>query len=132
LRKLERDLASLMASQLSPQELVAARVISSRSRRPAPPVLTEVLFDHHASEHYTVIEVLAEDRPGLLFTLAAALHEMGITIGVAKISTEGKRAVDVLYACESDGSKIDPGERSDVVREKLIGSLAADRRSVAS
>jgi [protein-PII] uridylyltransferase len=88
-------------------------------------VVTEVLFDHHASDEYTVIEVLAEDRPALLFTLSSTLRGLGIVIGVAKISTEGTRAVDVLYACESDGSKIAAGARTDEVQARLLWALGA-------
>lgn len=125
LAKLKADLSAVIRGEVAPEVLVQPRLASRRRLRPAPPVPTEILFDHHASDEYTVIEVLAEDRPALLFTLCRALRELGIVIGVAKISTEGTRAVDVLYASESDGSKIQPGTRSDEVREKLVAALQA-------
>lgn len=124
LGQLKRNLAAVVRGEVAPEVLVEPSLASGRNaRRPTPAVVTEVLFDHHASEEYTVIEVLAEDRPALLFTLSSTLRELGIVIGVAKISTEGNRAVDVLYAAESNGVKIQPGTRSDEVRAKLLGAL---------
>ncbi len=125
LPKLERDLTAVVGGEILAQDLVKAKRTSRWSSRPTPPVFTEVVFDHHASEFYTVIEVLAEDRPVLLFTLATVLHDLGINIGVAKISTEGKRAVDVFYATDLDGGKICPGQRTEEIRTALMEAVRA-------
>lgn len=88
-----------------------------------PAVLTEIFFDHQGSADHTIIEVFAEDRFGLLFTLASALHELALSISVAKVSTEGTRAIDVFYVVELDGSKVSPGTRSSRIREVLLEKL---------
>ena len=44
-----------------------------------------------------VVEVFAPDRPGLLFSLARTIFHAGYSIEVARISTEGARAIDVFY-----------------------------------
>src|SRR5262249_33883453 len=44
-----------------------------------------------------VVDVFAPDRPGLLFALARAILFAGYSIEVARISTEGARAVDAFY-----------------------------------
>jgi [protein-PII] uridylyltransferase len=131
LLQLKDDLARVIRGDVEPKALVHSQAPASWSRRGTPRVMTEVLFDHHASESYTIIEVLAEDRPALLFTLTSALHEMGVSIGVAKISTEGSRAVDVFYAAEADGSKIDPGARSEAIRDQLVSALATEDAALA-
>ncbi len=120
------DLVRILKGGVDPKTLVEPTRRPSWSGRRTPPVLTEVVFDHHASQNYTVIEVLAENRLGLLFTLASALHALNVSIGVAKISTEGKRAVDVFYAAEADGSKIQPGARTEEVRQALFAAVAED------
>lgn len=122
LAKMKENLAALLRGDTSAESLVHDQA-SRRSSRPAPAVPCEIFFDHHASEEYTVIEVLAEDRPALLYTLSRTLRELNIVIGVAKISTEGIRAVDVLYASESDGSKIASGVRAEEVRGHLLAAL---------
>jgi [protein-PII] uridylyltransferase len=82
-----------------------------------------VSIDDRGSSDHTVIEVLTKDRPGLLFTLAQALHELSLTIHVAKINTEGTRVADVFYVSEIDGSKLEPGARTSEVRSALLSTL---------
>jgi [protein-PII] uridylyltransferase len=123
LPKLEHDLEQVITGQVAPKDLLRTPRPSRWSERPEPSVSTEILFHQHASAEHTVIEVLTKDRPGLLFTLAQALHELGITIAVAKVSTEGSRASDVFYVTEASGSKLVAGERVERVRESLLEVL---------
>jgi [protein-PII] uridylyltransferase len=121
LPKLERDLQNVVSGAVDPRTLAAQR--SSRwSERPMPNVSTEVLIDDRGSDH-TVIEVFTKDRAGLLFTLAQALHELSLTIHVAKINTEGSRVTDVFYVTEIDGTKLHPGDRTHQVRAALLSAL---------
>ena len=70
-----------------------------------------------------MIEVVARDRPGLLFEISEALHGLRLSISVAKINTEGSRVADVFYVREADGSKVAPGKRSVEVRALLLAAL---------
>ena len=123
LPKLERDLQKVVSGEVTPLDLVARRNSSRWSERPLPSVSTEVVIDDRASPGHTVIEVLTKDRAGLLFTLAQVLYELGLTITVAKINTEGSRVADVFYVTETDGRKLDPGARTQEVRERLFNAL---------
>jgi [protein-PII] uridylyltransferase len=123
LPKLEADLKRVIGGAVSPAALVGQRGRSRWSDRPSPSVSTEIVIDHRASPRHTVIEILTKDRPGLLFALAQALHELGLTIAVAKINTEGTRVADVFYVTETDGTKVHHGARTDEVRERLLTML---------
>jgi [protein-PII] uridylyltransferase len=82
-----------------------------------------VLIDDRASPRHTVVEVFAKDRPGLLYALARALHEVALSIALSKINTEGTRVVDVFYVTELDGSKVASGSRNIEIRDALIAAV---------
>lgn len=126
LPQLQRDLDRVCTGLAEPRDLLAERLGSSSPwrERPSPAVLTEVVLDDRASPRHTVIEVFAKDRPGLLHTLAQALHDLGLQIALSKINTEGSKVADVFYVNELDGSKVEPGERFKAIREGLLKALA--------
>ena len=123
--QLSRDLESVCAERVTAAALLAERIgtASPWRERPSPAVATEVLIDDRASPRHTVVEVFAKDRPGLLYALARTLHEVGISIVLSKINTEGTRVIDVFYVTELDGRKVAPGSRSKEVREALVAAI---------
>jgi [protein-PII] uridylyltransferase len=118
---LARDLEDVCSGRVAPDDLLRRRTGSASPwrERPSPAVPTEILFDHRASPRHTIIEVFAKDRTGLLYTLARALHELGLSITLSKINTEGARVADVFYVSEVDGSKVLPGPRCQEIQEAL-------------
>jgi [protein-PII] uridylyltransferase len=127
LPRLERDLEDVCAGRVDPEALLRARTGSSSpwGERRGPAVATEIVIDDRASPRHTVIEVFARDRPGLLYTLARALHELGLSIAVSKINTEGTRVADVFYVSELDGTKLSSAERVREVRDRLTAAAEA-------
>jgi [protein-PII] uridylyltransferase len=85
-------------------------------------VRTEVSIDNDASGRFTVIELFGRDRPGLLHAIASALFALGLTIASAKVNTEGRRAADVFYVLEADGSKVSPA-RFEAIRSTLDAAM---------
>jgi [protein-PII] uridylyltransferase len=124
MRRLARDLEDVCGERLDPAELLRTRVGSGSPwrERPSPPVPTEVLFDDRASPRHTVVEVFAKDRPGLLYMLARALHELRLSIALSKINTEGTRVADVFYVTDVDGRKIAPA-RHEEIRSALLRAV---------
>jgi [protein-PII] uridylyltransferase len=122
--RLARDLEDVCGGRLDPGELLRSRIGSASPwrERPSPAVPTEVLFDDRASPSHTVVEVFAKDRPGLLHTLAKALHDLRLSIALSKINTEGTRVADVFYVTGVDGAKIQP-ERQEEIRGALVRAI---------
>jgi [protein-PII] uridylyltransferase len=125
LPKLSSDLRSVLSGAVAAEELAKRPSPSPWSERSAPMVLTDVAIDNHVSSEHTVIEVVTKDRPGLLFTLAEAMHQLGLSIALAKIDTEGNRVADVFYVTEFDGRKLDTQPRVAEVRTGLLTALGA-------
>ncbi len=103
------------------KSLLKGRDSASRARPPKVAVDTQTSFDDTSSEHSTLLEIVAQDRPGLLYDVGSALARLGCNIEVALIDTEGQKAIDVFYLT-SHGSKLD-SRKQDVLREVLQGTL---------
>ncbi|MGH7285741.1 MAG: ACT domain-containing protein, partial [Polyangiaceae bacterium] len=127
--RLLRDLGDVCSGRVDAEALLRERVGSTSTwrQRPSPNVPTEIVLDDRASRRHTVIEVFAKDRPGLLHTLAHALHELGLSIVLSKINTEGTRVADVFYVTEANGSKVEPGPRFKDIKSAL--GFALERQS---
>lgn len=123
--RLTRDLESVCSGARDADELLRERLgtASPWRERPSPAVLSEVVVDDRASPRHTVVEVFAKDRPGLLYSLARALHGLGLGIALSKINTEGTKVADVFYVNELDGSKVEPGPRFKAIREVLLAAV---------
>lgn len=132
LPKLQRDLRNVMLGRVEPRDLLAVRQPSRWSERPSPSVSTEITIDQAASPQHSVIEVFTKDKPGVLFTIAQALHDLGLSIVLAKVSTEGTRATDVFYVTEVDGSKPEGEARIAQVRGALLAAFDLQPSAAAS
>jgi [protein-PII] uridylyltransferase len=73
---------------------------SRKARIPA-----RVRFDSEASDTATLVEIVAEDRPGLLYDVATAITSNGGNIEVVLIDTQAHKAIDVFYVT-ANGAKL--------------------------
>ena len=60
-------------------------------------VPTRIEFKTDPEDRYTIIELVATDRPGLLSKVGQAFNRFGIRLHNAKISTIGSYAEDIFY-----------------------------------
>ncbi|MBM3506536.1 MAG: [protein-PII] uridylyltransferase [Alphaproteobacteria bacterium] len=119
---LKKTLTEVLTGKLSPAKILRQRKDLGRTR--VFTVQPRVLVDNAASDKFTVIEVNARDRRGLLFTITQALLDFGLSISSARIATYGERAVDVFYVRDLIGHKITAEPRIARLREKLLAALA--------
>jgi [protein-PII] uridylyltransferase len=80
--------------------------VSSRRRRARPDRPPAVRFDSDASATSTVVEVRAEDQPGLAYKIASTLAAVELDISFARITTEKSHALDIFYVTDSSGQKL--------------------------
>jgi len=97
-------------------------------RVPEGVVPTQVTVDLRASRTRTVVEVQAEDRLGLLYTIALTLARNGLDINLARISTEKGAAFDTFYVVGPEGQKVTDAGWLEHVRGELARAIENLRR----
>jgi [protein-PII] uridylyltransferase len=90
----------------------------------APKVSTVVNIDNEAADDFSIVEIFTDDRIGVLFAITHSLYQLGLSIHVAKISTNVDQVADVFYVTDRFGKKIQGPERVEEVRRHLFQSLA--------
>jgi [protein-PII] uridylyltransferase len=118
LERLERDIRAVVSGDTLLEDLMRGRAASRALRPPKISVATEVRFDDSSSSHSTLLEIVTQDRPGLLYHLSSAFAHTGCNIEVALIDTEGQRAVDAFYLTVQ-GHKLGP-EHQQKLRDALL------------
>ena len=118
--------AALLGEALDGRTVLADRVAEWRShyRRPDAAVPVRVTVANDVSDFFTLFEVQAADRLGLLFDLATAFSAQDLDVHVARVATYGPRVVDVFYVTEQTGGKIQNGQRLAAIRGALADAAS--------
>jgi [protein-PII] uridylyltransferase len=82
----------------------------------------QIQFDNECSANSTLIEVVTEDRPGLLYRISSVFAQQDCNIDIALIDTEGQTAIDVFYLTAA-GGKLAP-EHQERLRQSLVKELS--------
>lgn len=119
---IEKLAAELIASTQDLAPKIAQRQAEMLfSPKPAPNrlVTTRVLIDTELAESSTIIEVAALDRPGLLYEIAQAIADAGLTNEQTHIHTIGDDVVDAFYVKHASGKKVTESSVLEPLRQRL-------------
>ena len=83
-----------------------------------------VVIDNDCSRDYTVIDVFAYDRPGLLYSLARALYGLELSVQQARIGTHIDQIVDVFYVTDLHENRVTNKDKTDQIVKSLLGVIA--------
>ncbi|MCW5560247.1 MAG: [protein-PII] uridylyltransferase, partial [Verrucomicrobiae bacterium] len=127
-QRFEKLVVEVLVGGLDPSRALAkAQQYPPLYRNIGESIPTTIRINNQESERYTIIDVETEDRVGLLFVLASALHDSGLDVGLAKIVTEKGAATDTFYVRSNDGTKVlDEGWHRSIVERirEAVASLA--------
>ncbi|MDQ7835381.1 MAG: HD domain-containing protein [Humidesulfovibrio sp.] len=86
----------------------------------APKARRKVRVDFEASDFYTLVEIAAPDRLGLLHDLARALASLRLEIHVARIATSAGRIHDSFYLRGEGGQRITDPAQAEEIKKALL------------
>lgn len=95
---------------------------ASLAAPPLPPVKPAVAVHNDVATQHSVVDVVATDRPGLLYDLANAFFAAGVSVDLAFVTTEGRLAHDSFYIVEKTGEKLEEA-RLGALGEALTAHL---------
>jgi [protein-PII] uridylyltransferase len=128
--RLQLALDKVLKGELDVEQLVtASKRPSLLSKRFVPRVPTEIEVDNDVSGHFTVLDVYTQDRVGVLFAITNTLFHLGLSIHLAKITTNVDQVLDVFYVTDADGRKIYDDARLAHIREEIVERLAENARA---
>ena len=84
-----------------------------------------VLADNSTSDRYTILDIFATDRMGLLYTISRTLFELGLSVSLAKIGTYLDQVVDVFYVADEQGKKIQEEPRLQAITSRLLAEIGS-------
>ncbi|MFF2504716.1 [protein-PII] uridylyltransferase [Streptomyces sp. NPDC058067] len=120
--RLRADLVRALDGSLDIAARLAERDAAYPRRRGTVPPPPRVTVASDASRHATVIEVRAQDAPGLLHRIGRALETADVRVRSAHVSTLGSNAVDAFYVTRADGAALPEADAASVARA-LEGAL---------
>ncbi|SNB45557.1 [protein-PII] uridylyltransferase [Geobacter sp. DSM 9736] len=122
-KKLEEDMRLVLEGKIQVRDLVEKRqrptLLPEKPKRRPP---SRVEIDNDVSDDYTVIDIYTNDKVGLLYRITSTLTDLGLYIGVSKISTKVDQVADVFYVKDIFGQKITREEKLEEIKTRLLAA----------
>jgi [protein-PII] uridylyltransferase len=119
-----REFRSLLRKAIEGRVSLEHRMVEKRRHYPErgdTPVTVAV--DNDASDFFTVIEVGAPDRLGLLYDITRTLSELELDVHLAKVATYTDRVIDAFYVRDGLGRKVTEPESVSVIERSMRALL---------
>jgi [protein-PII] uridylyltransferase len=123
--RFEELLEKVLAGEVPVGDLLARRRLPvGRARSPQRKAPT-VVVRNDVSDFYTVVDVTADDRQGLLYDLTSALSEHGLEIYVSKATTVLDQVADTFYVKDGSQKRLTDAVAVERLREALVETAGA-------
>jgi len=124
-QKIENKIQESLSSDLQIHQTLAEQAAQVSFDKHLKHESARIRIDNQLSAFYTIIEVFAQDRPGLLFGITDTLYRSGYNIYFAKIATESDQVVDIFYIKDLNGHKIQSQTQAQSLKQKISDIINA-------
>jgi [protein-PII] uridylyltransferase len=121
--EVENALDDVLAGAVPVEELVRRRRRPLGTTRPPSRKQPRVLISNTESEFYTLVDVIADDRLGLLYDVTRTICDQGFEIYISKAATIKDQVTDAFYLKDQSGKKIKDPERLSKLRDAILDSV---------
>ena len=90
------------------------------------PMPASVTVTNAESDFYTIVDVSADDRLGLLHDLTRTIADHGFEIYISKAAKIQDQVTDTFYLKDGLGKKIPDGAGLDALRDDLFAAAQAN------
>lgn len=123
-KKVQKDAEDVFRGNLSLDDRIKEKAKPSiLDTEYKPSHKPKILVNNRASDFFTLIEVFADDRVGLLYDITRTLFELGLDIRIAKIATKVDQVADVFYVRDLEGQKVEDENETERIIETLNKKL---------
>ena len=122
-KEVEEHLESVLTGATSVEDLVRRRRRPVGLTRPPSPKSARVIISNTESEFYTLVDVIADDRLGLLYDVTRTIGEQGYEIYISKAATIKDQVNDTFYLKDSNAKKIKDPASLERLRDALLESV---------
>ena len=121
--RFQRSVSDVLTGEADLDRMLHERVRSEAKNGAKVKIQTSIEFDDESSASSTLVQVIAQDRLGLLHRVCSRFAHHGCNIEIALIDTEGQMAIDVFYLT-SEGKKLS-AEKHLELNDDLLEELQA-------
>jgi [protein-PII] uridylyltransferase len=129
--EVRETLGSVLGGELEVETLVRRRRRPVGMTRMPSRKDPRVLISNTESEFYTLVDVIADDRIGLLYDVTRTVGEQGFEIYISKAATIKDQVTDAFYLKDAEGRKIKDTVRLDRLRQALIEAVQGNASGVS-
>ena len=116
--RFQRNIADVILGEADLDRMLRDRTRSESKNPTRVKIDTRVEFDNQCSETSTLVQIITQDRLGLLHRISSRFSHQQCNIEIALIDTEGQMAIDVFYLT-SRGGKLNSSQELELQADLL-------------